>query len=226
VQYADTIGVDNMPSFSEFERMYNESGAAWHELALKFEWKEALKSGEIEPFTSFEAYKAMVDGQGESGYNEKQGISKYAEYKNEQYTQSIKWGVQVISVRIEGQGFFGKRTQQSNPRVDTYELKINPNNESYYLKHPKGGYVQYENKIDNVVMDGKLIMQQKSFYHVIDLPEFARNKVLNEAIRQVEAASSAGYTVEWLISDSKAVVQLIRFFKDNNIDIIVRYLPE
>lgn len=79
--------------------------------------------------------------------------------------------------------------------------------------------------VNDVVMDGKLIMQHKSFYHVNDLPEFARNKVLQEATRQLEAAGNAGYAVEWLISDPKAVLQLGGFFRENNIHIIVKYFP-
>jgi chorismate mutase len=143
-----------------------------------------------------------------------------------QYTQKIKWGIQDVEVRPAEKGFFGQRTQQINPRVDAYELKINPNNESYYLKSPAGGYVQYENMVNDVVMDGKLVIQQKSFYHVNDLPDFARNKVLQEAMRQVEAANNVGYTLEWLISDPKAVAQLTDFFKSNNINIVVKYFPE
>ena len=143
-----------------------------------------------------------------------------------QYTQKIKWGIQDVAVRPSGKGFFGQRVQQINPRVDAYELKINPNNESYYLPSPSGGFVQYENMVNDVVMDGKLVMQQKSFYHVNDLPEFAKNKVLQEATRQVAAANNAGYTVEWLVSDSKAVEQLTEFFKSENINIVVRYFPE
>ena len=154
--------------------------------------------------------EAATEGAGETG----------------QYTQKIKWGIQDVDVRPAGKGFFGQRTQQINPRVDAYELKINPNNESYYLKFPSGGYVQYENMINDVVMDGKLVIQQKSFYHVNDLPEFARNKVLQEATRQVEAANNVGYTVEWLVSDPKAVAQLTDFFKSKNINIVVKYLPE
>ena len=61
IQYADTISVDNMPSFAEFERMYNEGGAAWDELTLKIKFKEALRSGEVEPLMSFEEYKTMVE---------------------------------------------------------------------------------------------------------------------------------------------------------------------
>ena len=38
-------------------------------------------------------------------------------------------------------GFFGRRTKQADTRVDAYELKINPNNESFYLPHPDGGFV-------------------------------------------------------------------------------------
>ena len=155
--------------------------------------------------------------------NKSENTGKFA---TGQYTQKIKWGILDISVRPEGKGFFGERIQQTNPRVDAYELKINPNNESYYLKHPKGGFVQYENMVNNTVVDGKLIMQQKSFYHVNDLPEFAKNKVLQEATRQVNAANNVGYTVEWFISDPKAVSQLTEFFKLNNLSIVVKYFPE
>ena len=146
--------------------------------------------------------------------------------ESRQYTQKIKWGIQDVDVRPAGEGFFGQRTQQINPRVDVYELKINPNNESYYLKFPSGGYVQYKNMVNDVVIDGKLVIQQKSFYHVNDLPEFARNKVLQEATRQVEAANNVRYTVEWLVSDPKAVAQLTDFFKNKNINIVVKYFPE
>jgi hypothetical protein len=143
-----------------------------------------------------------------------------------QYTQKIKWGIQDVEVRPVGKGFFGQRTQQINPRVDAYELKINPNNESYYLKSLTGGYVQYENMVNDVVMDGKLVIQQKSFYHINNLPDFARNKVLQEATMQVEAANNVGYAVEWLISDPIAVAQLADFFKSKNINIVVKYFPE
>ena len=83
-------------------------------------------------------------------------------------------------MRPDGNGFWGQRIRQNNPRVDGYELKINPQNESYYLPHPEGGYVQFENMINSTVQDGKLVMQQKSFYHVNDMPDFAKNKVLQE----------------------------------------------
>lgn len=29
--------------------------------------------------------------------------------------------------------------KEADPRVEAFELKINPNNESYYLPHPQGG---------------------------------------------------------------------------------------
>ena len=77
------------------------------------------------------------------------------------YTDKIKWGIHEIDVRPDGNGFWGQRIRQNNPRVDGYELKINPQNESYYLPHPEGGYVQFENMINSTVQDGKLVMQQK-----------------------------------------------------------------
>ena len=110
--------------------------------------------------------------------------------------------------------------------MDAYELKINPNDESYYLPHPNGGYVQFENMVNCTVQDGKLIMKQKSFYHVDDMPDFAKNKVLQEAQRQIDSASLAGYKVEWLVSDESAVNQLKNLFKSNNMDIDIKYYPE
>jgi hypothetical protein len=144
-----------------------------------------------------------------------------------EYSQKIQWGIyDDIDVRPEGKGYFGTRIPQSNPRVDAYELKINPNNESYYLPHPDGGYVQFENMVNDVAQDGKLIIKQGSFYHVNDLPKFAENRVLFEAERQVEAAMNAGYTVEWLVSDPKAVIQLTELFQEYNINIVVTFFPE
>ena len=142
------------------------------------------------------------------------------------YDQKIKWGIHDIEVRKEGNGFWGRRIEQKNSRVDQYELKINPQNESYYLPHPEGGYVQFENMVDSTVQDGKLIMKQKSFYHIDGMPNFAKNKVLQEAERQLTAANTANYKVEWLVSEQEAAEQLRKLFKNENMDIKVNYYPE
>ena len=77
--YFDAIGADEMPPFAEFGKMYRKGGDAWKELTLKKGWKDALKSGEVEPFTRFEDYKAteIVDGKGGMGYNEIVTIEKF-----------------------------------------------------------------------------------------------------------------------------------------------------
>jgi hypothetical protein len=143
------------------------------------------------------------------------------------YTEKIKWGIQEIEVRPDGKGFWGKRTPQNNPRVDAFERKINPNNESYYVKSPKGGYIQFENISQSALQDGKLVMQAyKSIYKVYDKPEFLRKKILDEATRQVEGAKFNGLKVEWLVSDKETVTQLTKFFKEKGVDILVKYLPE
>jgi len=89
--YFDAIGADDMPPFAQFEKMYREGGDAWKELSLKMGWKEALKSGAVEPFTRFEDYKATagVDGNGGMGYNELEQLNSSANgkikyYKDEQ----------------------------------------------------------------------------------------------------------------------------------------------
>ena len=119
-----------------------------------------------------------------------------------------------------------KEYLKKNPRVDEFELKINPSDGSFYLPHPKGGFVQFENLAGDVVQDGKLIIKQKSFYHVEEMPKFAQDKVIQEALRQIDAAKVAEYKVEWLVSEEKAVEQLKRLFKKMDIDIEVKYYPE
>ena len=144
-----------------------------------------------------------------------------------EYTCEIKWGVQTIKVRPDGHGFWGGgRVKQHNPRVDAYEWKINPHGESYYLPHSKGGYVQFENMVNSIVQDGKLIIKRKSFYHIEDMPRFAKEKVLKEAQRQLDAANAANYTVEWLVSDEDAVRQLQNFFTSHDVNIKILYYPE
>ncbi len=146
------------------------------------------------------------------------------------YTTKIKWGIQTIEARphtsIKG-AFWGRRTPQLNPRVNAYELKINPNNESFFLPHPSGGYVQFEHLVGTgLVQDGKLIIQQRSIYHVADMPPFATRQVLDEARRQIAAASAASMRVEWLISEARAMQQLEALFQKEGIAISLRLVPE
>jgi TANFOR domain-containing protein len=158
---------------------------------------------------------------------EKIGVNLTGADEVGKYTTKIRWGIQDIEVRPFEKGYWGKRVAQSDPRVDAFELKINPNNESFYLPHPEGGFVQYENIVKTTVQDGKLIMDQSSIYHVLDKPEFLTTKsVIEPAQRQLAAAKAAGYKVEWLVSDEKAVQQLTQYFKEKNIDITVTLLRE
>ena len=69
-------------------------------------------------------------------------------------------------------------------------------------------------------------MKERSIYHIEDMPAFAKTKVLAEARRQVAAAQKAGYKVEWLVSDNKAMVQLKQLFQQEGVAITVKYLPE
>lgn len=86
--------------------------------------------------------------------------------------------------------------------------------------------MQFENQTGTFVQDGKLISNAKSFYMVDDLPPFARARVMNEANRQIQAASANGYKVEWLVSDAKAASQLWSLFQDNSVNIRIRLLPK
>ncbi len=144
------------------------------------------------------------------------------------YTTKIRWGILDVDARPFGnKGYWGKRIAQNDTRVDAFELKVNPNNESFYVEHPNGGFVQFENLNVNALQDGKMVLQpNNSMYRVYDKSEFLRQKVLDEAIRQTQAANAKGLTVEWLVSDQTAVNQLTQFFTDKNVNVVVKYLAE
>ena len=144
-----------------------------------------------------------------------------------EYTEEILWSIfPHILVRKCGKGYFGTRIKQSDIRIDNYELKINPNNESFYLMHPDGRYVQFENMKNSTLQDAKLVMSNRSMYHAKKLSAFMQQKLLDKTNRQFETASAAGYKLEWIVSDKTAVEQLTQFFAEQNIDIIVTYYPE
>ena len=208
----EVLGLKNSKS-ETFSAEYNYKSMYEQQYLHEFSYKEHIAVGN----TNSESFNSGV----KNSYGKTSGGSGY---QGGSYTDTITWGIQEINVRPEGKGFWGKRVKQNNPRVDNFELKINPNNESYYLPHPKGGYVQFENMLNSTVQDGKLIMKQKSFYHVNDMPDFAKTKVLSEAQRQIDAASMAGYKVQWLVSDENAVSQLRGLFEGMDIEII--YYPE
>jgi hypothetical protein len=172
--------------------------------------------------------QAMTDAQPTGTIALKDAIMDQAELAADvgTYTTKIKWGIQEIEARPHGPGYWGKRTPQGNARVDAYELKINPNGESYYLPHPDGGFVQFEGLATGALKDGKLIMSPKSLYHVEDMPSFAKDKVLAEARRQMAAAKGPGLRVEWLVSDTKAETQLRTLFTTEGITIDITFLAE
>src|SRR5690606_18019378 len=106
------------------------------------------------------------------------------------YSTKIKWGIHEIEARPYGnKGYWGKRIPQSDTKVEMYELKINPNNESFYLQNSEGSFVQFENLVSNTLQDGKLVINKSSIYHVLDKPEFLRTEaILIPAKRQIEVA--------------------------------------
>ncbi|MDI9881118.1 hypothetical protein [Flectobacillus longus] len=79
----------------------------------------------------------------------------------------------------------------------------------------------------DALQDGKMVLQpSNSMYRVYDKPEFLRQKVLDEAIRQTQAANAKGLKVEWLVSDQTTVKQLTQFFTEKNVNVLVKYLAE
>ena len=143
-----------------------------------------------------------------------------------EYKYTIKWQNRTIPAWKDGEGYRGPRTKQHNERVNNYELKINPNNNSFFLEHPNGKMVQFEDMKDGVVKDGKLVMKSNSIYFVKEKPAFLNIPILKQVKRQLEAANLVGYRVKWLVSNQKAVDQMRQLFNEKDLDIIVTYYPE
>lgn len=147
------------------------------------------------------------------------------------YDTEIRWGAQKIEARAFGAGYWGKRIPQHKPRVDAYELKINPNNESYYVPSPDGGFVQFENLVGDTVQDGKLVEKTGSSWYrpsqlATRMQPIAQGKILAEARRQIEAARAHQLEVEWLVSDQAVVDEMTELFQTENVNIRVTFLAE
>ncbi len=132
----------------------------------------------------------------------------------------------IVHVRAAGPGLWGERDTQTNPAVDAYELKVNPNNESFFLPTLEGKYVQFENATGNTVQDAKLASDpRQSWYRDFEqLPEFACEKILGSARRELDAAALAGMKLEWLVSDKAAARNLDALFRREGLRVKVTYL--
>jgi len=124
----------------------------------------------------------------------------------------------------DGPGWWGERVKQRDPKVDAYERKINPNDESYYVDNADGSKVQFENFEGDYLVDGKFVDKKPSAYTPRDMPH-AKQSVLKEAKRQVEAASQNGKKVKWKVSDAEAAEQLSELFSTENVPITVEHFP-
>ena len=103
--YFDGIGADEMPSLSEFAKLYREGGNAWQELTLRKQWKEAVRNGEIGFFTEFDEYKAMaqIDSEGGVGDNNKRNIVETGGIRNEK--PLTKEQIKMLMNYVEQLGF-------------------------------------------------------------------------------------------------------------------------
>lgn len=73
---------------------------------------------------------------------------------------------------------------------------------------------------------GKVLVACFASNRTHKLPPFARKAILDESKRQVEAASAAGLNVEWKISDPVAAQKLQGLFSQENVNVMITYLPE
>lgn len=133
---------------------------------------------------------------------------------------------EIAEESSDGIGFWNRNKQQENKRVHEFTLRVNPNNKSYYLEHPKGGYIKFDNKLNSTLQSGKLIIGSKSFFHAKNQLDFAVCKIIQEAERQTDVATLYGYEVEWLVTDDTIATQLNQLFKRNNISINAKFFPE
>ncbi|HWA63620.1 MAG TPA: hypothetical protein VG939_19745, partial [Caulobacteraceae bacterium] len=138
----------------------------------------------------------------------------------------IRWGKRELAVQKDGPGYWGVRTIQPNRDVNAFELQINGGRDrSYYLQHPDGKFLQFENYEGGWLQDAKRVRKKKSIYHVEWLPPFAANRTLSQAGRQAEAAEFHGLNVEWLVSEAEAAAQLRRAIDGRGLGVQVRHVP-
>ena len=149
---------------------------------------------------------------------------KLFSWRNEQ-----RWG------RQEGAGFWSPRDQIKSTKTsfaDDYERLISPY-ESYYLPSPSkpsttiqfDGFIPPSGDSLGILLDAKGAATKNSGYLVESKP-WLRSSVINQATRQLEAASSVGYQVKWLVSDTKVLAELQSFLGRNGLgDIILEYYP-
>jgi hypothetical protein len=149
------------------------------------------------------------------------------------YTTKIDWAIHTgsngVAARPYGKGYWGKRFPQSRPRVDALELKINPNDESYYIQNSNGSFVQFEGFDGTYLKDGKCVGcngTSSNSPYFIEENKWAESSIATEAKRQVDVATHHNLKIEWLVTDENAANQLRRFFSRVNIDIKVTYFAE
>lgn len=126
----------------------------------------------------------------------------------------------------DGIGFWNRNKKHKNVRVGNFIYKINNNNESYFLEHPDGGYIRFDNKLESILQSGKLITSPYSFFFVDKQPEILVSQILKEAERQTQVSVLHGFKLEWLVSDEQAGNQLQRLFISRNISVNIKFFPE
>lgn len=133
---------------------------------------------------------------------------------------------ETVEERSDGIGFWNKNKQCKNIRIYNFFLKINNKNESYYLEHPDGGYIKFDNKSDLILQSGILITSSQSFFYVDKQPNILISRIVEEAERQTQVAMLHGFKVEWLVSKEEVVSQLQRLFVSVNIPVNVKFFSE
>lgn len=133
---------------------------------------------------------------------------------------------ETVEERYDGNGFWNRNKKHKNIRANNFYIKLNHNNESYYLEYPDGGHIRFDNKSDLILQSGKLITNPHSIYFIDKQPEIIISRILKEAERQIQVAILNGFKVEWLVSDEDAVSQLQNLFLSRNVSVSVKFIPE
>lgn len=132
-----------------------------------------------------------------------------------------------MEVEKQGKGFWSKSTIVFDTRRKNYLSKIHDKNNSFYfLPYPNGGYIRFDNIINSTVQSIKLITNKNSIYFIENQPDFVKNMIILEAIREWEAANFAEYELEWIINNKEVVMQLENLFSKQNLKIKVKFLSE
>ena len=170
------------------------------------------------PITYIQAELAKIRQQIESG--------AYFPNAPGRYNTTIKLGSKNVQARIQNEGFWGESPATKEGKAQSFLQKITPSGESFYLPDGTGGHIRYDGYTGRSVQSGKYIKGNRSTYDMDGAGTLKKEKVLNMANKELNAAKNSGLELEWVVNKEGTAEQLQEFFNSEGLDITVTFISE